>query len=164
MKQHNKTIYAIDTIIIIASIITILIIIGYANPQVTGPINNFETKEQTVLFNVENADYIFIDENKEFTTPKRYEVKENLEIHLTPGTYYWKATGILESSIRELTIISEISLGLKKINEETYEVINTGNEELEVELYKEGYLEETITLKPGNNKETTANYIKGEKT
>jgi hypothetical protein len=129
-----QLIYKIDMVILGISFFSLMAIIGYASPLVIAPANNFQTSESEILFNIENADILLIDDSMEFTTPDEYMLKEGLKLNLEPGTYYWKVKGILGSEIRTLTVNSKIDLQLRRKGE-GYEVFNIGNVRLDVEVY-----------------------------
>jgi hypothetical protein len=130
-----KLVYKIDFAIILISIFSLIFIIGYISPMIISPINNLKTSEKEILFSIENADYLLVDDNLDFTTPDTYPLEEGLKINLAPGKYYWKAVGILKSETRTLTVNSEVNLQLKKLDEKNYGVFNAGNIRLNVEVY-----------------------------
>ncbi len=133
--MEYKKIFAIDMILIVGSLFAIIFIVGYAHPLIISPIDNLETSRTNVLFSVEKADRILIDDNINFTSPESYGFGDGLVINLKPGTYYWKAVGVLESEIRTLTINSEINLRLRKLEDGDFAVVNAGNERLNVKIY-----------------------------
>lgn len=146
--ETNK-IHIIDTTIVVSTLIIFLsmvIYVGYLNPLAIAPSNDFVTGDTSVLFSFENADSILIDDNPEFTSPEKINVKDSLVVRLAPGTYYWKIESITRNEIRKLTILSEIGLKLKK-SEWGYEVVNSGNVELNVEIYDNETLTDEIILK-----------------
>jgi|TARA_B100001971_G_scaffold166717_1_gene157731 hypothetical protein len=139
-------IYKIDLIMIIVSLLVLITVVVYSRPLIIAPINNYESTEKSVLFFIEKADKLLIDDNIDFTTPTEYFMKDGLKIDLKPGKYYWKAVGALQSEIRTITINSIVSLSLKETGEEGFEVINIGNIELNVEIYNGTELVENIRL------------------
>jgi hypothetical protein len=153
MMNSNK-IYLIDAAMIVGTVIalaSIIIYVGYLNPLVIAPSPDFETTDTSVLFSFENSDSLIIDDNPEFTSPEKINVKDSLVVRLAPGTYYWKTEGLTKSEIRKLTILSEIGLKLKKV-ETGYEVVNSGNLALDVEVYDNETLTEKIVLKVDESK------------
>lgn len=146
MVKSNKHIYAIDLALIVGTLIVLIVMVGYARPLVIAPIDDEVTSETAVLFEFDKADKILIDENVEFTSPREIYVENDLVVNLKPGIYYWKVEGILESEVRELTIINEIDLKVRE-SDDKYEVINSGNSDLNVDIYRDGNLTESITLK-----------------
>lgn len=130
----NKHIWKIDLIIIGVSVLVLMGLIGYARPLVIAPIDEYKSVNGEVLFKFERADALLIDDNKDFTTPDRYDIVDGEIVSLEPGVYYWKASGILGSEVRKLTIQSSIELRLVEL-EEGFGVINAGNVRLNVDVY-----------------------------
>jgi hypothetical protein len=133
-----KIIYMLDVIVIIISLILIMFFVGYVQPLVISPIQNFETNENMVLFSIQKAERVLIDRNREFTNPREFLAKDGLKIELEPGEYYWRAINSLgiESEVNKLTVISKIDLRLKEVFG-GYEVVNAGNVLLNVDVYDE---------------------------
>lgn len=132
--MDKKIIYSIDVLIVGASLILLLGAIGYTRPMIIAPLDNFTTSNNFVLFSVENANLILIDDNPDFTSPDEISVRDNAEINLKPGFYYWKIKSMGKSEVRTLNILSEINLKLKQ-SDEGYDVINAGNTNLNVDVY-----------------------------
>ena len=155
--KYKRHIYAVDFILIVVTIFSLVGLIGYfgySQPLVIAPIDEYETTETSVLFSFEKADLILIDENPDFTSPTKIYVEDNLVINLKPGVYYWKVKGDLESDVRKLTIISEIDLKLKKVDgEDRYDIVNAGNVELDVDVFENGVLRDNIRLEIDEEKE-----------
>ncbi|MAH46317.1 hypothetical protein CMI37_10830 [Candidatus Pacearchaeota archaeon] len=136
--MENKHIFKIDMVLIAVTVIGLIILVGYSRPLIIAPVDEFETVETNVLFEIEKADRILIDDNLDFTTPDEYVVKEGLEINLKPGDYYWKAVGVWGSEVRQLTINSEVELKLKKLGGVAagrFGVVNAGSVNLKVDVY-----------------------------
>lgn len=134
-----KNIIKIDLVLIIGTLVVLIFLVGYSRPLVIAPLNKYESSNGEVLFVVENADTLIIDDNIEFSSPEKYNIKDGLKINLEPGKYYWKAAGILGSDIRVLIINSEVNLKLIK-TENGYGVVNDGNVGLNVDVYDGKYL------------------------
>lgn len=143
--MKTKHIYAIDLVLIIGTLMTLIFLVGYSRPLVIAPLDGFVTTNSTVLFSIEKAGIILVDDNANFTSPERFEVKDGLVINLKPGVYYWKVVGILKSETRKLTINSEVDLKLKRLGE-GYEITNAGNTRLDVEVYNGTVLVDKIKL------------------
>ena len=143
--MNEKIIYKINLILIVGSALILMILVGYSRPLLISPQNELVTTNNSILFSFEKADFILIDDNSDFTSPEKIYVKDNLIINLRPGTYYWKIGGISESETRELTINSEVNLKLKEAGEK-YEVVNSGNTRLNVEIYDNGFYTGNIIL------------------
>ena len=157
----KKIVYAIDGILLIGSLFALTLLIGYVNPMVISPIDNFETAE-SVLFSIEKAEKIFIDSDIDFSNPKEYSVKDGLEINLEPGEYYWKASNSVgfETDIRKLTILSKIDLKLIKTSE-GYDITNAGNIKLNVDVYNQSEYIKSFKLIPGEVKQTEGDKFVG---
>jgi len=165
--MNTKKIYIIDATIIAGTLLTLIVsmlYIGYVNPLVIAPSDNFETMNTSVLFSFENAGEILIDDNPEFSSPEKINAKDNLIVRLVPGTYYWKVRGEMKSETRKLTVLSEIGLKLKSTGENSYEVVNSGNTALNVEVYENETLIDKIALKADESKNSSGTkFIGGEK-
>jgi len=148
--MKSKIIQGIDFILIVGTLIGIFLSVGYVQPLVIGPIDGFETTE-SVLFEFEKANLILIDDNLEFTSPEKIYAENNLVVNLKPGIYYWKVEGALPGEIRQLTIISEISLKLKE-NENSFSLVNSGNTRLNVDIFEDGRKTREIILEVDEEK------------
>ncbi len=148
MELNKKIVYGIDLLIIVGTMTSLFILFGYARPLVIGPIDNYESTNTSVLFTFEKGEVILIDDNLEFTSPQKIFVKNGILVHLEPGKHYWKIEGALPSSVRSLTINSVVDLKLRKAGDrkEEYEVVNGGNVPLDVEVYHNDILNQTLVL------------------
>jgi len=142
---NKKIVYGIDFILIFGSLVTLFFLIGYLEPRVISPINGFESSSSSVLFSFEKANLVLIDDNLDFSSPNKYYVKDNLIINLKPGFYYWKVVGLSSSEVRHFTIESNVSLKIRKSGE-SYDVINGGNTKLDVDVYLNGTLNDSLIL------------------
>ena len=140
-----KNVYAIDLVLIVGTVVCLIFLVGYSEPLVIAPIGEFETTNSSVLFSIEKAEFIFIDDNIDFTSPEKFDVEDGLMINLKPGVYYWKAESVLKSEVRKLTINSEVDLKLREL-EKGYEITNAGNTRLDVEVYNGTSLVSKIKL------------------
>jgi len=102
-------------------------------PSLEYPRNGEVINQNGVEFKFRNANVILIDDNSEFTSPKEINLKESnfSRILFEPGTYYWKAVGLVESSPREFIVESKVGL---EIDEENSSIKNVGNMVLDVGL------------------------------
>jgi len=141
----SKLKYTIDVVLISFSLIAVLMLFNNVNPRVIAPLNNQETISTQVLFEIKNANYILIDDNLEFSSPEKIFLQDSLKINFIPGTYYWKVEGEKNSEARKLTIISTVDLTLKKQND-SYEVVNSGSEKLNVDVYNQELYTRSFTL------------------
>jgi len=160
LEITKKQIYAIDAILIVGTLAVLILIAGYAQPLIIAPINELETSNTSVLFSFEKGNAIYLDDNPDFTSPEKIFVKDNLIINLKPGTYYWKAEGLLESEVRTLTINSEVDLRLKDAGE-NYEVVNSGNTRLKVGIYDNNTLVGNVILDVDKSANVTGTKVVG---
>ena len=125
-----------DLVLIVGTILVLIVLVGFARPLVISPSDNLETSQNNILFSIEKADKLLIDDNIDFTTPDEYSLKDGVKINLKPGVYYWKAIGAvgLKTEIRTITINSDVDLSLRKVDS-GYEVVNIGNVNLNVDVY-----------------------------
>jgi len=152
----NRKILIIDLILVVGSLALIAGMVGYATPLVIAPIDDLTTTDTSVLFSFERGEIVLIDDNLEFTSPQEIHVEDNIVINLKPGIYYWKVQGALLSEVRKLTIQSEIDLKLKKSDVEgVYEVVNSGNEVLNVDIFQQGEFTGNIILDVDESKEVS---------
>jgi len=149
-----KTLYKIDLAIVVGSLIVLMAVVGYVQPRVIAPLNDYETSDTEILFSIEKAESLLVDDNLEFSSPDEYLIEDGMKIDLKPGTYYWKAVGVLDSEIRTLTIRSEVSLELREIEGDGFGVVNAGNVRLNVDVYNGTELVESVKL--GVNEEVDA--------
>jgi len=141
----RKKILAIDFVLVVGSLLLIAGFVGYSRPLVIAPLDDLSTTNTGVLFSFEKAELVLIDDNLDFSSPTEIYVEDNLVINLVPGVYYWKAVGVLASDVRKLTIESEVDLKLQE-DGENYEVVNSGNTELNVDIYNNGKLSGNVIL------------------
>jgi len=164
-KKHAKI---VDLVLIVGSMLILSGMFyqyyynwGNGQPVSLSPPDGFQTENRFVLFEFENAKTILIDDNIEFSSPEKYNVKNNFVINLKPGVYYWKIEG--EREIRQFTIESEVSLKLRDKGEGKYEIVNAGNENLNVDVYQFGKLKENVILDVYQSKEVSGNQFIGGK-
>jgi len=148
-------------VLIIVSVVVLIGVVGYVNPLVVAPLDDYETTDTEILFSIEKADVLLIDDNIDFTTPDEYSLKDGLRINLKPGQYYWKAVGVLESDVRTLTINSEIDLVLE-FDGEGYSVVNAGNVRLNVDVYNGTELVEKVKIGIGGEADIEGDKFVGE--
>jgi hypothetical protein len=153
--------YKIDFVVILFSTIILIFLVGYSRPLVIAPIENFETTDNEILFSIEKASKLIIDDNIEFTTPEEYDVVDGLALELKPGKYYWKVVGLTSSEVRTLIIESEVNLKLVE-DEEGYSVVNAGNVRLFVDVYDGEELMSEEELKVGEKIGILGNKLEAE--
>lgn len=160
---NKKYILVIDLAVVVGSLMVIAVLVGYARPLVIAPLDELSTTNTAVLFSFDKADLILIDDNLEFTSPEEIYAEDNLVINLKPGIYYWKVVGALPGGVRKLTIESEIDLKLRKAanGNESYEIVNSGNTELNVDVYQGEKLAGNVILGVDENKEVSGTKFLG---
>ena len=55
-----ETIYKIDLVLIVVSLVVLIGVVGYVNPLVVAPLDDYETSETEILFSIEKADVLLI--------------------------------------------------------------------------------------------------------
>lgn len=156
--MKRKFVYLVDGILILISLFALFFVGGSIHPMVVSPLDGFNTSESFVLFSIENAQKILIDEYIDFPNPKEYSVKEGLKIELEPGEYYWQAINSLgiKSEVKRLTIISHIDLKVEE-SSEGYFIVNGGNTRLNVDVYNDSTFLENFNLVPDGKTESFGN-------
>jgi hypothetical protein len=145
-------IWGIDLIVIGFTLLVLIVSVGYAQPLVIAPLDEYESLNGEVLFEFERADVLLIDDNEDFTSPDEYEVVEGLVVMLEPGVYYWKVVGVLRSEVRKLTIQSKVELKLVE-TDDGFSVVNVGNVRLNVDVYDGDELVEKRGVEVGESVE-----------
>ena len=158
---RNKKIKIIDMVLIFGTIIFLAGFVNYAQPLIISPIDNLETTNGAVLSEFERGNIILIDDNLEFSSPQKIHAEDNLIINLKQGKYYWKIEGILNSKIREFTILSEVNLKLKKVDDK-YRIVNAGNVELDVEIYEDKSFVGNVILDMDESEEVSGTKFVGK--
>jgi hypothetical protein len=157
---NKKHIIALDFIFVVGALLLIAGLVGYARPLVIAPIDDLTTTDGSVLFEFEKANLILLDDNLEFNSPQEIYAEDNLVINLKPGTYYWKVAGTLESTARKLTIQSEIELKIRDADDK-YELVNSGNTRLNVDVYENDEFTESVILGVDEDKEVSGTKFVG---
>lgn len=105
-------------------LLSVFFFVIFLSPNASYPRDNTIVGYNIIEFDFNNAEFVLIDDNPDFTSPIKFDLKERntTKIMLEPGTYYWKAVGILESTVRKFIIDSEVGLELKNQS-----LKNTGN-------------------------------------
>lgn len=140
-----KSILLLNTIIILL-FITLISVIPLSPGKET-----FERKPTFQWIGLPTTYTILIDDNPEFTTPTKAEVKGNSytpEENLELGEHYWKVEGILGGKTQKFTITPKVSL---KREEDSLK--NDGNTRLKLDLTPgitgAMILDVNKTIKPG---------------
>ncbi|RMD66437.1 hypothetical protein D6817_04135 [Candidatus Pacearchaeota archaeon] len=161
--EGKMLVRAIDFILIFASAgVALALFAAYQSPGVLAPLAIAPAQGSTatsseVLFEFANAERLVIDDNREFSSPRVFELLntnsaglQGLEITLEPGEYYWRVEGRGRSEVRYLRVESRVELVVRKKQDigegqagkgkDVYEVVNAGTTPLDVEVYEGGKL------------------------
>lgn len=157
--MENK--YKIDIAVVSFSLLVMIFLVGYSQPLVISPVDDFKTQDTEILFSIDKANKLVVDDNLEFSTPEVYEVYDGLKLDLNPGKYYWKVIGVTHSEIRTLVIESVVNLELVE-EENSYSVINAGNVGLSIDVYDGEELMENKDLDVGEKIGLLGNNVSGQ--
>ena len=155
-----ENIIKFDLVLVGISLIALIIVVGYMSPLVIAPLDEYESNDGDVLFVIEKAEVLMIDDNADFSSPDEYNIGEGLEISLEPGEYYWKAVGVVGSEVRTLKINSVVNFELVKVGD-GFGVVNSGNVRLNVDVYDGDELVDQVKLGVGDVAETDGDKIVG---
>lgn len=126
MKLKTKILIGIEVL----ALVLIFSFILLNKPSLVNPPSGFVIRDLNFSFDFDNADKLIIATNSEFKDP--IVLKETRSIELPPGTYYWKAKGLLfESETRNFTIVTHVALKLEG-SEEGLVLSNIGNVDLNI--------------------------------
>ena len=119
-------------------------------PSQIYPLHGMTIIEPGFIFEIENGEEVVISIDENFTAP--IVLREDSDITLAPGTYYWKVKSeFRESEVKSFTIKGHVGLNLKE-REENYELQNSGNIDLNVTKKKKG-ITSSMILDVGQSKE-----------
>ena len=141
--------------ILIAEAIFVTVVLIYlffsTAPVQIYPLQGLVIIDPDFTFETKNGDEIVISIDKNFTVPIILE--EGSDITLPPRVYYWKVKSkFRESEVRNFTIRTHVGLDLKERNE-SYELQNSGNVDLNVTKRKDGLTITGIVIDVGQSKE-----------
>src|SRR3989344_8726141 len=144
--ENKHKILVIDGVFIVGTLAVLLGMFLYYQPVLNSPDNGARVTG-AVLFSFEKANEILIDDNLDFSSPRRILAEDDLVINLEPGIYYWKVRndGVLNSEIRKLEVNSQVALRLEE-SEKGYDLVNAGDVPLEVDVFNNGTLTGKVTL------------------
>lgn len=140
--MKNKMIQRIDVMIIAGTALTLVLAAIFAGGRILG---TGEINPSAVLFKFKTGNTILIDDNLNFSSPEKVEVKNNMLISMSKGTYYWKINEEDGSKIIQFTNNEEVGFKIRKSNE-GYEIINAGNNSLNVDVYEKGRMTGKVIL------------------
>jgi len=132
MNTSRKILLA-DAVFILA----IFVYLFFSNlPKAVSPVSGQVISDPDLTFEIEKGDAIWISTTPDFSDP--IILKENSEILLPIGEYYWKVKNWLrESEVKTFKVESNVGLNLYN-NGENYELKNSGNVDLNVDKKKGG--------------------------
>ncbi|MBS3084228.1 hypothetical protein J4423_05460 [Candidatus Pacearchaeota archaeon] len=131
--MNKKYLLIIDSVLILGSLLSMFFVVGYTQPLVVAPLND---NGESLMFTLPNVDYLLVDEDLKFGSPKTVFIDEDFNLPL--GRYYIKIDSSGKSEIREIKSQVEIILKLKKLEDGSVGVFNVGDSALKVEAYKIG--------------------------
>ena len=131
---ENKKITGIDRIVLAGSVLVVIVIIFIiAQNMIVGNTINKE------LFSFKSGSVILIDKNLNFKSPERIEAEDNLMINLNKGIYYWKVEDAIPAEDVVQLEIRDVAASLKLVKSDSgYNVVNSGNSSLGVDVYSSG--------------------------
>ncbi len=105
-------------------------------PSQIYPLDGMTIIKPNFNIEIENGEEVLLSLDEDFTNP--IILKENSEINLPLGIYYWKVRNkFRESEVRTFTIEGHVGLDIKE-RPENYELQNSGNVDLNVTRKNEG--------------------------
>lgn len=125
MSKTSKFILAAQIVFVVGVFSFVL----FFSPSSKSPEDDSVITGNIISFDLDNAEIILIDDNPDFSSPIEINLSEinRTKIWLAPGVYYWKSSGVLESSVKKFTIPSEVGLELENAT-----LKNSGNVPVEV--------------------------------
>jgi hypothetical protein len=141
ISNVSKIMIVMQLVIVIGAILFFY----YYVPRIDSPENSLEVKDNKINFKFRNANVILIDDDSSFDSPKEIDIERiNIsEVKFSPGTYYIKAVGIVESLPKKFVINSTVGLELK----EGPNLANVGNVPLEISLESENGTQDLEVLR-----------------
>lgn len=148
---ENKNIMRIDRILLAGSILAVVVIAFILAHNAL-----FGENASRELFSFKSGSVILIDENLNFKSPERVEVEDNLVINLKKGIYYWKVEDAIPAEDVVQLEIKDTIASLKLVRSlEGYEVVNSGDSTLNVDVYSSGRFTGRVVLGSENEGEVS---------
>ena len=132
----KKYLLIIDSILILGSLLTIFFMVGYTQPLVISGFND----ESIRLFVLDQIDYLEIDSDLSFESPKTVFIDDGSILELEEGKYYFKKTSGISSEILKITLEVPVRLQFHRLLDGQVEVLNIGGSKIRVNSYEQGYL------------------------
>ena len=132
--KYKKGMGRVSKIMVIAQFVILagaVLFIYLFSPHLDYPRNNQSLDNGVVDCKFRNANLILVDDNPDFRNPMEIDLSKlnKTGVRFNPGTYYWKAVGLIESNSQEFTINPNVGL---ELNEENSSLKNVGNVPLNV--------------------------------
>ena len=150
IRKIDATILAATVIILMLTVFSLFATLR-SSQKVSGNV---------VLFSFKSGNVILIDSDLQFKEPRNITAKDNEVISLKKGVYYWKIEDAIPEDVVQLTADSDINLKLKK-STEGYDVVNSENTTLNVDIYKKGALVGNVILDTNNDNQVSEVVIIG---
>lgn len=133
ITKIEKKVLVVETIFVFG----ILIYLSFSTiPVQISPLSGMTIIEPDFVFEIENGDEVILSVDENFSNP--VILTEDKEVKLAPGVYYWKVKNdFRESDVSMFTVESNVALNLYRKND-SYELRNVGNVDLNVTEKKEG--------------------------
>ncbi len=140
--------------VIMAEVIFVIGIFAFlfflTTPSQVYPLHGMTIIEPNFNIEIEYGEEVLISIDENFTNP--VILKEDSEITLPPGVYYWKVTsGFRGSEVQSFIIKTHVGLDIKE-REENYELQNSGNVDLNITKNKQG-ITSSMALEVGESEE-----------
>jgi len=115
VSRMSKFVIALQTMVIVG----VFAFAFFFAPSLEYPNDGEVLERRDIEFRFRNANVILVDDNEDFSSPKEVNLDDLNVTRLLfePGTYYWKAIGLVESGARSFTIGSNVGLELDEDNE-----------------------------------------------
>ena len=147
----KKHLLIIDSILIIGILASVFMLVGYSGSFQPLAIAPLPSESENLLFVLPTNDYILIDDNSRFDSPETVFIGQ--EVSMAQGKYFLKFFNGLSSEIRQIDTEVDIVLEIRKIDERSVGVFNTGNSALNIETYDKGSLIDSSLAHNGGKNE-----------
>ncbi len=132
---NNKTILIIDAILLLGVLTSVFLLVGYSQPLAIAPLSSDNVN---LLFVIPAEDYVLIDTNSKFDSPKTLFIDETN--YFESGRYFIKFFDGNASEIREVFFELDVEVVLKKLDNNNLGFFNIGNSDLKIDTYDTGTL------------------------
>jgi len=114
------------------------------------PKTTINVSGETLNIKTINGNVVAISEDKEFSSPRYFEVSKNkgILVDLPPGKYYIQSSnGVLKGLKKEIVIDSEVGMNINR-KENDSELVNIGNVKINITKNKDGGITGHVVLEP----------------